>query len=188
MFLTCDVAGKCEEHWCLQVCHRHDRGTPVQERWVDPFKWYPISQLSLAAPGNFIAQSIYYCSSSPHFFRSKQFPSSILSPRYSSKIKGNLGQLWNHFEALWDINLETFGFGTTLRQLWSKIVTTWKHVEGNFETTLVQIWDIFGTTWWLLSGYWPSFPLFCGQHIAMFSINRILHLWSLITSYFTWSF
>ena len=182
MFLTCDVAGKCEEHWCLQVCHRHDRGTPVQERWVDPFKWYPISQLSLAAPGGFIAQSIYYYSSSPTFSDQNGPQVQYWAQGIPARSKATQGNFGTTLRPLWDINLET-----TLRQLWSNIVTTWKHVEGNFETTLVQIWDIFGTTWWLLSGYWPSFPLPCGQHIAMFSINRILHLWSLITSYFTWS-
>ena len=59
-------------------------------------------------------------------------------------------------------------FRDILRQLWYEFGTNLGRIWEKFGTTMGQFRDSPGATWWLLSGYWQSVSVACGQHMAIF--------------------
>ena len=80
----------------------------------------------------------------------------------------NFSQLWDNFEIMLRQLLDNFG--ANFRELWDPCGTALRRHLVNFWTALWQVWDNHGTLLWLLSVYWQSLPLPCGQLMTIFCL------------------
>ena len=80
----------------------------------------------------------------------------------------NFSQLWDNFEIMLRQLLDNFG--ASFRELWDPCGTALRRHLVNFWTALWQVWDNHGILLWLLSVYWQSLPLPCGQLMTIFCL------------------